>query len=432
MLPPVVMGAAPTVQYDCDEGTGTILGNSPAGANDGALAGATWTANGYEGGGVVMAAEGQRITIPSGLLSAATEFSIMAWVNPDATPVGSTLFDIGTDANQHLALSLSDGTGMKLVLKTATLDLKGTALIPLPRNRWSHVAVTLGAGQVTAFVDGRPFVRIATTLLASDLGESADAWVGQPRGTGTNFYGTVDDVRLYDRLVDPREISQIVVKHADYIYFTFDEACPQQVAAIAPAGMSATMPNGASIVPGRIGNAIEINVPDKIGQYVAFDTGIVEKCTHELTVATWVNLKTLDQWSRIFDFGLDETTFMYLTPNAGGDVRFGAKLHADPFDQSQEQLLLRPGFGVGSWHHVAVVLGTDNTGHLYIDGAEVATNTAITMKPSDMGSSNNNFLGRSQFDPDPYLSARLDDVVISCRAFTFDEIQLLAKVASSL
>ena len=50
----------------------------------------------------------------------------------------------------------------------------------------------------------------------------------------------------------------------------------------------------------------------------------------------------------------------------------------------------------GGWHHVAVTLN-GATGILYVDGVEVGRNSAMTLKPSDMGATTQNWIGRSQY-----------------------------------
>ena len=64
-----------------------------------------------------------------------------------------------------------------------------------------------------------------------------------------------------------------------------------------------------------------------------------------------------------------------------------------------------------------------------LDGAEIVSSAQIVINPSDLGATTHNWFGRSQYVDDAYLNGRLDDVVISCRAFTADEIGLLAKLA---
>jgi hypothetical protein len=422
------------VRFNFEDGTGTTVSNSSGVGSNGTLYGAAWQANGRSGGGIDFTGEGQRVVVPAGVLKDAKATTVMLWAKLSATPVGSTLFDFGTGAGEHFALQINDGSAaprLKLIAKTAQLDQSVAAQITLPTNRWHHVAVTLGAGQAAIYVDGRPLARGAMTLTPADLGASAAGWIGEPRGIGVNTYGTVDDFRLFDRLVDPKEISEIALEGADYTYFTFDEACPNRVFAAAPADMSAELPNGATLVGGRLGNALEFNVQNSAAQHAILPSGIVHNCTDDLTFAAWVNLKTSNPWSRVFDIGTGTSTFMYLSPITGtGTIRFAAKLNAGEAAFNDEQYLARStALDLGVWRHLAVVLDAGNSGHLYVDGVEVATSTAITINPSDMGNTLQNYLGKSQYPLDEYLSGRLDEIVISCRAFTFDEIQLLVKLA---
>jgi hypothetical protein len=64
---------------------------------------------------------------------------------------------------------------------------------------------------------------------------------------------------------------------------------------------------------------------------------------------------------------------------------------------------------------------------MYVDGASVMTQmNASGAKVSDFNATMENYLGKSRF-PDPYVHAALDDLRISCRAFTADEIKNLSR-----
>jgi hypothetical protein len=81
----------------------------------------------------------------------------------------------------------------------------------------------------------------------------------------------------------------------------------------------------------------------------------------------------------------------------------------------------------GVWHHVAVTLGagTTYTGTLYIDKAVAGTNTGMTLRPSNLGNTPNNWLGRSQFPVDPMFDGLVDDFRIYSRALSTAEITAL-------
>ena len=59
---------------------------------------------------------------------------------------------------------------------------------------------------------------------------------------------------------------------------------------------------------------------------------------------------------------------------------------------------------------MAVSIGKDKT-TLYVDGEEVASSTGITIKPSDIHPVLN-YVGRSQFNADPYFQGNVDDLRI--------------------
>jgi hypothetical protein len=66
-------------------------------------------------------------------------------------------------------------------------------------------------------------------------------------------------------------------------------------------------------------------------------------------------------------------------------------------------------------------MGADKTA-LYVDGKEVASTTAITIRPSDVKPFLNN-IGRSQFVADPLLNAFVNDVRIYNYAVTADDVK---------
>jgi hypothetical protein len=101
------------------------------------------------------------------------QLTVSVWVNLTAAAAGSTLIDIGTDATNHLALQVSDGNYLRLIAKTASVDVTLTGTSAVPLNRWTQVALTLGDGNAEVYLDGRPFARGAVPLKPSELGATA-------------------------------------------------------------------------------------------------------------------------------------------------------------------------------------------------------------------------------------------------------------------
>jgi hypothetical protein len=171
-------------------------------------------------------------------------------------------------------------------------------------------------------------------------------------------------------------------------------------------------------VTGRLGNAVKLNGAD---EYVSLPTGIVNGLS-DFTVSAWVDPASDDTWSRVFDFGTGTTVNMFLTVNGGGSgLRFGITTNGN----GAEQDLTGGGqLPVNTWSHVAVTL-SGTTGTLYLNGTPVATSPTMTLKPSSLGSTTQNWIGRSQY-PDPFLSGTVDDFTIYDRALTPAEVAAFA------
>jgi hypothetical protein len=166
------------------------------------------------------------------------------------------------------------------------------------------------------------------------------------------------------------------------------------------------------------------------GAYVAIPASLnAMGATTAVTIACWVNVTTARNWARVWDFNNTSTTgYMFLTTQeqTSGFVRFAITTTSN---SAEQQLSSASALATG-WHHIAVVLaaGATYTGTLYIDGASAATNAAMTLHPSDLGNTANNWIGRSAFAADPYLAGLVDDFRVYNRALTAAEITMLYMV----
>ena len=92
--------------------------------------------------------------------------------------------------------------------------------------------------------------------------------------------------------------------------------------------------------------------------------------------------------------------------DSNGFIRFGIKNGG-----TEQKIDGTAALPTGGWHHVAVSLN-GSTGTLYIDGQQVGSGN-INIKPSQLGITTKNRIGRSQFASDPYLDGRVDDLPAS-------------------
>jgi fibronectin type 3 domain-containing protein/regulation of enolase protein 1 (concanavalin A-like superfamily) len=180
-----------------------------------------------------------------------------------------------------------------------------------------------------------------------------------------------------------------------------------------------TLVNSPVWIGGRIGNALSLNGTN---QYASLPAGVVSNL-HDFTVAAWVYWNGGNNWQRVFDFGRGTSVNMFFTPKNGtnGNPRFAITTSGG----AGEQRIDAPSaLTTGGWHHIAVTL-SGSTGTLYVDGQQVGQNTAMTLRPSDLGATTQNWIGRSQYN-DPYLNGRVDDFRIYAGALNASDIAALA------
>jgi hypothetical protein len=171
-------------------------------------------------------------------------------------------------------------------------------------------------------------------------------------------------------------------------------------------------------VPGKIGNAVKLSGSN---EYVDLPNGIVSGL-NDFTVSAWVNPSQDRTWSRVFDFGTGTNVYMFLTLHAGGTgPRFAITTQGGGAEQQISSPTPVP---LNTWTHVAVTL-SGNTGTLYINGTAVGTNPNMTLRPSNLGNTDQNWIARSQYG-DPFLAATVDDFQIYDHALSVDQIGALA------
>jgi hypothetical protein len=289
------------------------------------------------------------------------------------------------------------------------------------------------------YIDGFPVAEVtnAQVVLPSDMEPlSPQSWIGKSRfPTDPGLNGTLDEFRIYDRVLSQTEIANLAWPQHDYSYWRFDEGSGATTIDSSDNAVPTSLLDGAGwAASGRLGAALDLSGVSATtdagttGPHVVFGQNPLTGCTSSLTVAAWVKIHASTNWSRIFDFGTPATgpgsRFIYLTPNDGGGIHFAM---VSPSGPALDLIATgKPVPADGQWHHVAV---TDANGAItiYLDGASAATGSSALVTPADFTTTDvtANWLGKSRFG-DPYLNGSIDELRISCRAYTADEIKNLA------
>ncbi|WEK53722.1 MAG: DUF5695 domain-containing protein [Candidatus Cohnella colombiensis] len=319
---------------------------------------------------------------------------------------------IGTAATYDI--KLQQGTPPANTAPVVNAGTNGTFTLP--------AAVVLAG---TATDDGQPSGTLTTTwTLISGPGTVSFANANSVNTTATVsvagayvFRLTASDGALSANATVTHTVLPAVVVPEVIAQYLFNETSGTTASDSSGNGKNATLSGGTSWVAGKSGNALSLNGSNA---YASLPSGIVSGL-NDFTIATWVKVNSLSDWARIFDFGTGTSNYMFLAPRAGGS---GLRFSITSSGNGSEQQLNATVLPTGTWKHVAVTL-TGTTGRMYVDGVQVAINSNMTLKPSSLGSTTLNYIGRSQFS-DPYLNGVIDDFRIYSRALSATEVGTLA------
>jgi len=202
-------------------------------------------------------------------------------------------------------------------------------------------------------------------------------------------------------------------------YLKFNESSGTNAFDATGYNWNGTLFNGPLWAAGKFSNAVDL---DGTNDYVSVPTGVVNGLT-SCTIAAWVYLDAVSNWSRLFDFGTGPSANMFLTPRSGtsGPVGFAITTGGSAAEQRINGISALP---AGAWTHVAVTLN-GSLGILYVNGTEVGRNSAMTLTPSSLGVTTQNYVGRSQYSSDPYLNGRVDEFRIYANALSAPEVSML-------
>jgi hypothetical protein len=448
------------VDYEFDECSGTVAGDATTGKHDGTITGATtiWSGSGGRHGcDITMAPVNPAtayVTVPAGIFTNVSDFTIATWVRMTSNPSWSRIYDlggnaagfmylstngyavgttndIGVDADWYFAPTGSATTGVDSYLGTSTA---------LPAGVWKHVAI-IGKGSTGErhiYIDGFPAADITSSqpISPSQYEPLGDSWIGKSRFDSSGdpgFPGEIDEFKIYNQILTPDQIANLAWPQSDYHYWRFDEAGgttaadSSDFAAGSGSTFTATLSNSASFAVnlGILGNALSFGggSAGTSSPYAEIDGNPLAGCAaaNELTIAAWIQIKAYATNSHVFDFG-GTTTDIYLAPmNGTSQLAVGVTSSGGTLTITHSPIAADD-----SWHHVAVTMDATSNVSLYIDGAQVEVQST-TAKASDFAGTaiTQSYLGKSRSN-DPYFNGAIDELRVACRAYTPDEIKNLA------
>ena len=186
---------------------------------------------------------------------------------------------------------------------------------------------------------------------------------------------------------------------------------------------NAVLREGAAVASGKV----DLNGS---GAYVELPIGATVSKLTNATIEAWATWDTAQgAWARLFDIGMGQNAYMFLTPRHGRAAEGGAEnsirfaITTNGF--GEEQTVNGPAqFPTAKETHVAVTIDAEKkVARLYVDGKLVATQENFTLTPSGLGTTTNNWLGGSQFfESDPTFDGSVSEFRIYDTALSEVEI----------
>ncbi|MFI9485428.1 LamG-like jellyroll fold domain-containing protein [Promicromonospora sp. NPDC052451] len=227
----VIVGSDPgasdvPVHYEFEEGTGTRAANSGTDLAVGAatLTGGTgWSENGVFGDALDLTggSNANAVDLPDNLLQGEESFTTAFWVRPDTKAGWTGLFHIGdglADAGSFFQIQMQTNAAGATGL-AATFKAKGAALQErvyatptrdVVAGEWNHVAFTRQGATGTLYLNGEPIAsRSDLTIDMTDVGPTANNWLGRNGFPDPAYDGLMDDVRVYTSALGDADVAAL-------------------------------------------------------------------------------------------------------------------------------------------------------------------------------------------------------------------------------
>lgn len=173
---------------------------------------------------------------------------------------------------------------------------------------------------------------------------------------------------------------------------------------------------------GKFHSGVRLN-----GGYLSFPSGWASGWK-DFSLSLWVRPERVENWARIVDCnrGTDNNFFLTVQAAQTGFLRYAITQGGN---SDEQQINTNFKMKAGAWTHI-VLTQKGNTGILYANGVEVGRNENLTLSPSSLGATTQNFIGRSAYASDPFLFGWVDDVRVYDCALDAGQVSALYGAAT--
>jgi hypothetical protein len=368
---------APVAAYSFDEGeaAGTTV-EDQAGENEGTLEGVVRTPDGRYGGALAFHGnEGECASVPdSESLQLKEEFTIEAWVKSNWL-VGEPIVYKETEGywSYWFGIALGqDGRPEAWIADEEGGEWEVRAPSAVEAGVWTHLAVTWDGARLRLYVDGTEVASHAAP--ASGLSSKGPLWIGCAPPNTETFDGRIDELRIYDRVLDQADIAADMEapietpKAGPVAEYSFDGGEAAGTTLEDLAGEDDGTIEGADWTTGRYGGALSFEHPEDCVTVPGSEAlGLGE----EATVEAWVKpTGTLAADPIVFK----ESSGQFSYAMGLGFTHEGRAEGWIRYEGEEEEVYSPGDIEVGVWSHLALTYDGSRL-RIYVDGKLAASHT---------------------------------------------------------
>ncbi|MGD9162924.1 MAG: hypothetical protein PVG39_31245, partial [Desulfobacteraceae bacterium] len=214
--------------WKLDETSGLTAVDSSIFGNDGTLenmSGNEWT-GGTLGGALEFDGDNDYVDLPIGdVINSLTDCTITSWVN--WTGLGNDwqrIWDFGSNEYENMYLCPNSASGhiQFAITLGSWMDEDQTITSDVLPTGWHHTVVIIDSANSshTIYLDGEfAAENTSARYTPSNLGKTKDNMLGRSQYSSDPYFnGIIDDVRIYNRVLEPEEIAQLydVLRYCDF------------------------------------------------------------------------------------------------------------------------------------------------------------------------------------------------------------------------
>jgi len=386
------------------------------------------------------------ISLPSNpITTVSNPSSSCAWAyNKDLTvsPAGwnQTFLNFYIDASNGIRMGSIVNDGKLFVSYRSGATAKGSqsSSAVFSNNTWVHICYVFDGNNVDLYKDG---LSIATSTNTDSPGGASVLGARDDQGNG-NWYGYLDDIRVYNRALSATEIKKVYdssksgkqnislpgpnnLNQGLVGWWTFDG--PDMISNVKDksgngnhGSMIGFTSTSTAVTAGKMGQALKFDgVNDRLNMGVVADIDAVSV----MSVSQWVKVNKNTTYVFSGKFSSGSAGWDLQTETTTGAVRI--VLYPTPNHATTPSNVIRPGV----WHHVVMVyngFGANNEEkiHIYIDGINQSLTYNGEIRTSLTSTAASLMFG-GWSGGNSYFHGMMDDSRIYNRALSATEVQQL-------